>query len=381
MQVSKPKFSGKQITKAGKFLAFGNYEDNSEFNHCFDVLVFWRSEHSDSLEMAFTLLQKVVLPIEKDALFAKRLKRYVSIVSKLQRFESMTLKKMQDIGGCRAVVSSEKKVRKITRELRKNNTFKYSDNRFRFKDYITNPKPDGYRSYHIIGQFPSKDKTLKNIEVQIRTYLQHYWATALEIIDLFTNQPLKTNQGKKEWEDFFRLVGSLFSVLDKVTNYHNLSLEDRISGYFIKSEQSKVDTGEMLDSLAKIIRKLDVVKLFSSFANSLKIVGDELKDHEEAGYILLVIDPDNGQLEYTIFNQRDSDSAQEKYAHQESVAASPHNNLIVALVYTSSIEDVKEAYPNFFADSSRFIEHLTTLIHAEKIVRQSVIRRTMSNLF
>ncbi|WP_338517973.1 hypothetical protein [Alteromonas gracilis] len=65
VQVGKPKFSGKQIKKAGKFLAFGDYEDNSTFNHCFDVLVFWRSEHSDSLEIAFTLLQKVVFPIEK----------------------------------------------------------------------------------------------------------------------------------------------------------------------------------------------------------------------------------------------------------------------------------------------------------------------------
>ncbi|GGF54086.1 RelA/SpoT domain-containing protein [Alteromonas lipolytica] len=381
MRKSGAPYSGKQITKAGKFLAFGDYNDNSSFNHCFDILVFWRGEHSDSLEEAFSLLQRTVKPIEKDALFAKRLKRYVSIVSKLQRFENMTLKKMQDIGGCRAVVSSEKKVRKIVRELRKSRTFKYPDSRFRYKDYIENPKEDGYRSYHMIGQFPSKDKSLKNIEIQIRTYLQHYWATALEIIDLFTNQSLKTNQGKKEWEDFFKLVGSLFAILDRVPSYHNLSIEDRISGYFIKSEQSEADTGNQLDNLARIIRKLDIVRLFSSFANSLKIVGDELNDHEEAGYILLVIDPDNEQLEYTIFDNRDSVSAQEKYAHQESIAASPHNNLIVALVYTSSIEDVREAYPNFFADSTKFIEHLNTLIHAEKIVKQSAIRRTMSKLF
>ncbi|WP_051997685.1 nucleotidyltransferase family protein [Paraglaciecola polaris] len=105
-------YSGKQVTRAGQFLADNDYTDRAQFDHCFEVLVYWRSEHSTALEQAFSLLQDVVHPIEKNALFAKRLKRYVSIVSKLRRFESMTLRKMQDIGGCRAVVSSEKKVPK-----------------------------------------------------------------------------------------------------------------------------------------------------------------------------------------------------------------------------------------------------------------------------
>lgn len=374
-------FSGKQVTKAGQYLAENDYEDREKFNHSFEILVYWRTEHSVVLEQAFSLLQGAVHPIEKNALFAKRLKRYVSIVSKLQRFENMTLRKMQDIGGCRAVVSSEKKVRKIVRELRKKQVFRYKDRNFRFKDYIEKPKLDGYRSYHIVGQFQAEDKSLKNIEIQIRTYLQHYWATALEIIDLFTNQSLKTNQGKREWEDFFRLVASLFSILDKIPSYHNLEVKPRVDGFLDTVGQSKDSVSRQLASLNKIVKQLDIVVLFSSFANSLKIIGDEIKDHDEAGYVLLVIDPDNGELEYTIFDSKDSNIAQEKYAQKENEAASPDNNLIVALVFSSSVEDVKAAYPNFFADSSKFIEHLDTLLIAERVVQKGVLKRIGSGLF
>jgi hypothetical protein len=113
----------------------------------------------------------------------------------------------------------------------------------------------------------------------------------------------------------------------------------------------------------------------------LKIIGDELIDHDKAGYILLVIDPDKEQLQYTIFDNDQSSIAQEKYAKEESFAAAPDNNLIVALVFTSSVDDVKAAYPNFFADSSKFIEHLDTLMIAERIVQRNVLKRISSKFF
>ena len=52
-------------------------------------------------------------------MLAKRLKRAASIVNKLRRFNGMKLRSMQDIGGYRAILSNEKKVRKLVRALRK----------------------------------------------------------------------------------------------------------------------------------------------------------------------------------------------------------------------------------------------------------------------
>ena len=48
------------------------------------------------------------------------------------------------------------------------------------KDYIKNPKPNGYRSYHMIVEIPvffSKGKTPMRAEIQIRTNGMDFWAT------------------------------------------------------------------------------------------------------------------------------------------------------------------------------------------------------------
>ena len=48
------------------------------------------------------------------------------------------------------------------------------------KDYIKNPKSNGYRSYHMIVEIPvffAKGKTPMRVELQIRTNGMDFWAT------------------------------------------------------------------------------------------------------------------------------------------------------------------------------------------------------------
>jgi putative GTP pyrophosphokinase len=48
------------------------------------------------------------------------------------------------------------------------------------KDYIKYPKPNGYRSYHMIVEIPvffSKGKTPMCVEIQIRTMAMDFWAS------------------------------------------------------------------------------------------------------------------------------------------------------------------------------------------------------------
>ena len=48
------------------------------------------------------------------------------------------------------------------------------------KDYIKNPKPNGYSSYHMIVEIPvffSKGKTPMKVEIQIRTMAMDFWAS------------------------------------------------------------------------------------------------------------------------------------------------------------------------------------------------------------
>ncbi len=48
------------------------------------------------------------------------------------------------------------------------------------KDYIKNPKPNGYRSLHIIVAIPiflAKEKRMMKVEIQLRTIAMDFWAS------------------------------------------------------------------------------------------------------------------------------------------------------------------------------------------------------------
>jgi len=48
------------------------------------------------------------------------------------------------------------------------------------KDYIKNPKPSGYRSYHLVVSVPVYLSTVKKyapVEIQIRTIAMDFWAS------------------------------------------------------------------------------------------------------------------------------------------------------------------------------------------------------------
>ncbi len=87
-------YSGNQINKAGNKLAEPDAE-LADISAAMDVLSYWRHCHETPLEAAFDPLQRVAVNIDRDAIFAKRLKRTASIILKLQRSQGrMQLSKM-----------------------------------------------------------------------------------------------------------------------------------------------------------------------------------------------------------------------------------------------------------------------------------------------
>ena len=99
-----------------------------------------------------------------------------SIVRKLQRDNNrFKLGALDDIGGCRLIVGSVREVYEAAQIL---------DGLlepWKSKDYIAEPQRSGYRSYHAIYKVPVGGITYR-IEVQIRTRLQHLWATGVEAV-------------------------------------------------------------------------------------------------------------------------------------------------------------------------------------------------------
>lgn len=74
----------------------------------------------------------------------QRLKRFGTIVHKLYREPHMALSQMEDIGGVRAILPSQTHVDKVRAGIERNWDV------HRVRDYVAEPKSDGYRAVHII---------------------------------------------------------------------------------------------------------------------------------------------------------------------------------------------------------------------------------------
>jgi hypothetical protein len=87
-------------------------------------------------------------------------------------------------------------------------------------DYISGPKDDGYRSHHLIFNFHGRDANSRlyngrRIELQVRTRLQHSWATAIEAVGLFRGEALKNHQGSQDWLRLFMLMSAEFAEAER----------------------------------------------------------------------------------------------------------------------------------------------------------------------
>jgi len=110
-----------------------------------------------------------------------RLKTPESIVKKLRRhgYESSIenmVTYVKDIAGVRVICSFTSDVYKIAEAIAAQGDIEVVS----VKDYIKNPKPSGYQSYHIIALVPvylSDKKIDTKVEIQIRTIAMDFWAS------------------------------------------------------------------------------------------------------------------------------------------------------------------------------------------------------------
>ena len=82
--------------------------------------------------------------------------------------------------------------------------------------------------YRYKNKLASDYDTLR-IELQIRTKLQHIWATAVESMGTFLGQALKSRQGDQEWLDFFAATSSAFAYKEgcvPIPRFEELSKEE-----------------------------------------------------------------------------------------------------------------------------------------------------------
>lgn len=114
------------------------------------------------------------------ASISSRRKTLSGMLEKLKRQGfPMTLESIEenltDVAGIRIICSFVDDIYKVAKMLQQQDDIKV----LLIKDYIAKPKPNGYRSYHMIVEVPvffSNEKRPMKVEVQIRTIAMDFWA-------------------------------------------------------------------------------------------------------------------------------------------------------------------------------------------------------------
>ncbi len=330
-----PEHSKKRVKKAGELLANEN-QDQHDIDEAMDVLSNWRSIHAYPMHAMLIWLRKKASDIDTNGIVVQRLKRTPSILGKLKRFGQMKLHRMQDIGGLRAVMSNVTLVETLHSHLisgRSRHTLHKIDN------YIENPKESGYRGIHIVYKYNGAKEEYKDlfVEIQLRSKIQHSWATAVEIIDTFTNQALKASHGEDKWLQFFKCASAEFSKLEK-----------RPIGEHLKD----VNTLELTKLLVK---ELGVIEKLNAFALSSNTIAK--KQINKSDYFILELIENASMVRIHQYPQNQLKEATENYLKLEKKAAE-NSNYDAVLVSANSIANLKKAYPNYFADSKDFLKNL-----------------------
>jgi putative GTP pyrophosphokinase len=334
-----PKTTNAAIDRAGKVL-LKTKSSSREYDEALLIVNAWRVGHAYPINTFITTLRRKTLRI-KGSIVAQRLKRLPTIIQKLRRNPSMSLSRMQDIGGTRAILPDIKSVYAIRDQYLLNESFSHEP--LKPKDYIKYPKDDGYRGIHLIYRYNNTQarngkanayKGLK-VEIQIRTILQHAWATAVETIGTLRNESLKSQIGDEKWLKFFVLASAAMAHLEKTPPpkaYSHLSMSETLKQL------------QRIDAEIGALEKMTGLSVATQTIHSNKIIGH---------YQLIILDINTHLLSVRPFKTKDLNAAIKEYEEIEKRIISGEK-LDAVLVSTGKLSQLKDAYPNYFLDIQNF---------------------------
>lgn len=330
--------SKSKIDKIGNSLKKEEELNQEDFNS----LLKWRNSFTPTLEYYFQKLPQLLENCNL-IILAKRLKRIESIQIKLTRFQTMRLSTIQDIAGIRLVFKNENDLDQAFSKLRSIST---RNKLKKVNNYHSLPKEDGYRGMHLIYENSQSQMT----EIQLRTELEHVWATAVEVYGELQNTSFKTGAGDDRWKEFFRLLSALFAIKENCLpskEYETLS-------------KTKIES-----KLRRAIKDLKVIERLNASSNGINVVSSKFNENGRAGkYAILELDLANKKTIVEIFSKKDYSKAVEIYTQRElSIKKDKKRNIV--LVNIESIEKLKRSYPNYFMNTQKLLEILSKIILRE----------------
>jgi hypothetical protein len=306
----------------------------------------WRAHHAPTLNYFADLLKEIALSqkLTNDQFtITQRLKRMQSIILKLKRYTEMQLSMMDDIGGGRIVLPDEKEVYKFTDHLKQR---KFKHKFIKINNYISNPKSDGYRSIHLVYRIEKTPHIF--IEIQVRSHLQHIWATGVEVFGTLIDTSFKSGEGNNQWKEFFRLLSSWFATQEKSP---------------VLKEHEHYSQTQIREQLIKKIRNLNIIEQLHAYTSMFTSNWrDERSKGRSGKYALLTLNTNDNTTKVTIYAENKLHQALVDYSIMENEHSRSNNKMNTVLVNLGHMEQLERAYPNYFMDTKILSTYLSKII-------------------
>jgi Region found in RelA / SpoT proteins len=332
----RPRFAVPEVKRAGLKLAQAivwDDENREEILSIFEIAHNWRNSHVLPMRGLRASLIMRMRYLDIPGVTVARAKRMASIRRKLQK-TSLQLHQIQDLGGCRAIVEDIAGARRLVQEC----LDRLPHELLKDRNYIDSAKPDGYRSHHLVfgyrGQGDREAFNGRRIELQIRTRLQHSWATAVEAVGLYRGEHIKGGEGDPTWRQFFKLMSDEFAFAE---------------GCEI------VRLGPSRDERVKEIRRLDEILGAQKLLENLKNATEYVETYLQPGHAsLYLIRYDNQNHSVTVQSYFDNLTGAASFDEAERRIEEGLLDSNVVLVDASQVTALVDAYPNYFGDVTIF---------------------------
>lgn len=339
--------SREAASKAGKCLKNSSGQDEQALA----TAQAWRVQHLEPTARCFEALARCAEQFE-GAVVSYRLKRMTSILRKLLRLNSnFKLGTLDDIGGCRLIVSSVDDVYRAVAVLNE------ELGEPKAKDYISSPQSSGYRSYHAIYKVPVGGITYR-IEVQIRTRLQHLWATGVEAVGEVYGLEYKSPDVR----------ASLEGEAQKRERFLMLS------SHLFACEEGRPGVPDVADDLAVVRREVGAICESTQLLDDLRAARSgilvQTDSDEKDEYFLLCLSREIQFFDIVGFPGFSEANEEYQRLEREALTAGDHEQLLVAepqfdnvvLVKAGSAELIRQSYLNYSLGVSQFIDRIEGLL-------------------
>lgn len=334
--------SKRAVRRAGDVMASGI--GSPGYGDAVSVAELWRSCHSEPLEEMSELLKSVLAEsgdAGRGASIVSRLKRMDTIVGKLCRPGlDMRLNTMNDIAGCRVILPSVDGLDEVSARIMGSPCVSVH----RVKDYVADPKTDGYRSVHIITRHDAPSAGLSGLycETQVRTRLQHAWATAVETYDVIGVAKMKFGGGDPDVRRFFLLASGLIAARE------GRALPP---GFPASRDEARREA-------ARLDRESSVLDKLKACSGSVTVICNEAMASGE--YFVLHIDYAEQSTHIYAYPADRRGEAEAQYTLIERARTGALEDVL--LVKASSVRELNQAYPNYSTDIGAFIAEVGATI-------------------